>query len=237
MIVTLDFVCLRLNPENQAPEVMLQKRQKEPEIGQNALVGGWVWEEAKEVGGDFDKDLDEAVERILSQKVGMKPSYLERVKPEGSFYRDPNLGWSVTLPHLCLFNRTDTADLQDRPGISWVGVNEILSGDFPLPYDHVKLVASAYDVFLNKIKYSSIILYLLPEQVTILEIVDVYHTLGIKVSKQTIFSRWVNTGLLTETGEIKKTASRGRAPMLYRLSEESLSYFDSEIGKSYRSKR
>lgn len=234
MIVTLDFVCLRLSPETGIPEVMLQTRNKEPELGRDALVGGWIWEEPQEEGGAFDETLDDAVTRILSLKVGILPKYTERVKPEGGLYRDPNLGWSVTLPHLCLFNRTDTKDLEERSDISWIPVSKILSGAFDLPYDHQKLVANAYEVFLNKVKYSSILLYLLPDQVAIPEIVQAYETLGVLVSKQTIFSRWVNTGLLIETGEHQEKKGRGRAPMLYRLMEQSLSYFDSEIGKSYR---
>ncbi|TBW55449.1 NUDIX hydrolase [Marinobacter halodurans] len=236
MIVTLDFVCLRLNRETRAPEVMLQKRQKSPELGRDALVGGWVWERPEKEGGPCDVTLDDAVARILSQKVGLQPSYLERVKPEGGLNRDPSLGWSVTLPHLCLFNRADNEALQTRPGIRWVSAESILSGEFPLPYDHGKLVASAYEVFLNKIKYSSLLLYLLPEQVAIAEIVEAYAVLGIRVSKQTVFSRWVNAGLLIETGERRESGSRGRAPMLYRLTERSLSYFDSEIGKSYKTR-
>lgn len=234
MIVTLDFVCLRLSPDTGAPEVMLQKRKKAPELGKDALVGGWIWEEPAEEGGAYDKDLDDAVTRIMSEKVGMQPTYLERVKSEGGLYRDPNLGWSVTIPHLCLFNRTDIEALEERPGITWVAVSDIASGAFKLPYDHRKLVENAYEVFLNKVRYSSILLYLLPDQVTIPEIVEAYQVLGIQVSKQTVFSRWVNPGLLVETGEQKSTGSRGRAPMLYRLEEDTLSYFDSEIGKTYR---
>lgn len=237
MVVTLDFVCLRLNPETGAPEVMLQKRAKEPELGVDALVGGWIWEEPQEPAGPYDVTLDDAVTRILETKIGIQPTYLERVKPEGGMYRDENLGWSVTLPHLCLFNRTENAELQDRADISWVTVDDILSGKFELPHDHQKLVANAFEVFLNKIKYSSILLYLMPDQVTIPEIVSAYQTLGIQVSKQTIFSRWVNSGLLVETGEQKEKGGRGRSPMLYRLSEEKLTYFDSEIGKTYKARQ
>ena len=237
MIVTLDFVCLRLNPQTRVPEVMLQKRQKEPNLGKDALVGGWIWEKPMEEGGQYDQDLDQAVARILDQKVGVQPTYLERVKSEGGLDRDPDLGWSVTIPHLCLFNRTDNEELQERPDISWVSVQEIINGEIVLPYDHNKLVASAYEVFLNKVRYSSILLYLLPQQVTIPDIVEAYQVLNIQVSKQTIFSRWVNTGLLAETGEQKEKSGRGRAPMFYRLTETSLSYFDSEIGKSYKPKQ
>jgi len=235
MIVTLDFVCLRLNPRTTVPEVMLQTREKEPEMGRDALVGGWIWEDAKD-GGAYDEDLNQAVDRILSQKVGIRPTYIERAKPEGSVFRDPTLGWSVTLPHLCLFNRTDTEVLEERPGISWISVQDVLEGACELPFDHKNLVRSAFEVFLNKVRYSSILLYLLPQDVTIPEIVEAYKTLGVQVSKQTIFSRWVNSGLLTETGQHKETGTRGKSPMLYRLNESTLSYFDSEIGKTYRAK-
>lgn len=231
MIVTLDFVCLRLNPETREPEVMLQKRTKDPELGRDALVGGWVWEKPEEPGGEYDEDLDAAVERILAKKVGLEPTYVERARPEGSLYRDPSLGWSVTLPHLCLFNQMDSDHLQGRPGISWVSVKKIVGGDCKLPFDHEKLVKSVFELFLNKVRYSSMLLYLLPRRFTIPELVGAYQILGIQVSKQTVFSRWVNPGLLVETGEHKEQVGRGRSPMFYQLNEASMSYFDSEIGK------
>ena len=223
MVVTLDFICLRLNPDSGQPEVMLQQRQRGPEKGLDALVGGWVWEQPVEEGGEFDETLDDAVVRIMGQKVGPMPSYLEQVRVEGSLHRDPALGWSVTIPHLCLFNRDDTDSLQTREGIRWAPLPSILEGACPLPYD----------AFLNKIKYSSLLLYLLPEKVAVSQIVDAYDTFGIRVTKQTVFSRWVNPGLLVDTGERKSLSARGQASKLYRLEESSLSYFDSEIGKSY----
>ncbi|MFL1485315.1 NUDIX hydrolase [Marinobacter sp. LN3S78] len=233
MVVTLDFICLRLNPDSGQPEVMLQQRQRGPEKGRDALVGGWVWEQPVEEGGEFDETLDDAVTRIMRQKVGPMPSYLEQVRVEGSLQRDPTLGWSVTIPHLCLFNRDDTESLQTREGIRWAPLASILEGGCPLPFDHRTLVANAYDAFLNKIKYSSLLLYLLPEKVAVSQIVDAYDTFGIRVTKQTVFSRWVNPGLLVDTGERKSLGARGQASKLYRLEEDSLSYFDSEIGKSY----
>ncbi|MFC4259042.1 NUDIX hydrolase [Marinobacter lacisalsi] len=233
MVVTLDFICLRLNPETGQPEVMLQHRTHGPEEGRYALVGGWVWEQPQEEGGEFDRTLEDAVRRIMERKVGLMPSYLEQVRAEGSISRDPALGWSVTIPHLSLFSRDDTGILQTREGIRWVALESILDGQYPLPFDHRTLVTTAHEAFLNKIKYSSLLLYLLPEKVAVSQIVAAYETFGIRVTKQTVFSRWVNTGLLTDTGERKSLSARGQASKLYRLDEDSLSYFDSEIGKSY----
>lgn len=234
MVVTLDFVCIRLNPASGEPEVMLQKRQKDPEAGRYALIGGWVWEAPAEEGAEYDRDLLEASHRILRSKTGFLPSYLEQVGCEGSLTRDPSLGWSVTIPHLCLFNRPEMADLESRPDIRWEPVNAILSGDASLPFDHSLLVRKALDAFVNKIRYSSLLLYLLPDKVSISQIEDAYEIFGIKVKKQTVFSRWVNTGLLVETGEQQPSSARGRPSKLYRLAEDSLTYFDSEIGKTYK---
>jgi 8-oxo-dGTP diphosphatase len=233
MVVTLDFICLRLNPESGLPEVMLQERQKGPESGRYALVGGWVWEEPASDGGGSDETLGDAVTRILKGKVGFLPSHLEKLPPEGSVTRDASLGWSVTIPFLCLFNRPDMAELDQQDGIKWEPIESILAGEYPLPFDHRKLVNIAYEAFLNKIKYSSLLLYLLPEKVAVRQIVEAYDIFGICVKKQTVFSRWVNTGLLAETGEKRSMAAKGQPSKLYGLEEESLSYFDSEIGKSY----
>jgi ADP-ribose pyrophosphatase YjhB (NUDIX family) len=197
-------------------------------------VGGWIWD-SPQGDGELDQTLDDAVERILTAKVGFMPSYLEQVPVEGSFTRDPSLGWSVTVPFLCLFNRPTMAELERQPGIKWQPIECVLDGGYSLPFDHQKLVSTAYEAFLNKIKYSSLLLYLLPESVAISQIEDAYEIFGIKVKKQTVFSRWVNTGLLVETGERQLLAAKGQPSKLYRLKEESLTYFGSEIGKTYKS--
>lgn len=233
MVVTLDFVCIRLNTETGTPEVMLQKRKTEPEAGRFALIGGWIWEAPTEEGAEYDQDLQGAAHRILRTKTGFLPSYLEQVSCEGSLTRDPSLGWSVTIPYLCLFNRPEMADLESRPDIRWEPIDAILSGHVPLPFDHSLLVGKAVDAFVNKIRYSSLLLYLLPEKVTVSQIEDAYELFGVNVKKQTVFSRWINTGLLVETGELS-TPTRGRPSKLYRLTETSLTYFDSEIGKTYK---
>ncbi|OEY67669.1 NUDIX hydrolase [Marinobacter sp. X15-166B] len=236
MVVTLDFICLRLNPDNGQPEVMLKERLKGPHEGQYALVGGWVREHPLDDGNGYDHTLEDAVTRILTSKVGFLPSYLEKLPPEGSATRDPALGWSVTIPFLCLFNRPDMAELDQQDSIRWESIDGILTGASPLPFDHRKLVRLAYDAFLNKIKYSSLLLYLLPEKVAVSQIVHAYEIFGICVKKQTVFSRWINPGVLVETGERRAIAAKGQPSRLYRLEESSLSYFDSEIGKSYRMK-
>lgn len=233
MVVTLDFICLRFNHETGKPEVMLQKRTKGPAAGQYALIGGWVWEGPEPGSPQFDLTLDDAVERIMRSKAGLMPRYLEQVKVEGSLNRDPDIGWSVTIPYLCLFSRADAGVNREEEGIHWEPLEAILSGAYPLPFDHGTLVANAYSAFQNKIKYSSLLLYLLPEQVSISQVVDAYALFGITVKKQTVISRWVKTGLLAETGEKKSVNTKGPAATLYRLVEPELTYFDSEIGKSY----
>ena len=234
MVVTLDFICLRLNPETGQPEVMIKERLTGPENGRHALVGGWVREKPLKSGNAYDHTLEDAVTRILNSKVGFLPSYLEKLPPEGSATRDTSLGWSVTIPFLCLFNRPDMAELDQQDGIRWETIDAVLTGASPLPFDHRKLVKLAYEGFLNKIKYSSLLLYLLPEKVAVSQIVDAYEIFGICVKKQTVFSRWINPGLLAETGEKRSIAAKGQPSRLYRLEEASLSYFDSEIGKSYK---
>jgi ADP-ribose pyrophosphatase YjhB (NUDIX family) len=233
MIVTLDFICLRMNHETGLPEVMLQERKKAPEAGRFALVGGWVWEKPAKGSDLCDRTLDDAVKRIMQNKVGFMPSYLEQFKAEGSLTRDPSLGWSVTIPHLCLFNRPDNEVLYRQAGFHWEPLQNLLDGSYPLPFDHQTLVRNAHEVFVNKIRYSSLLLYLLPEKVAIKEIVDAYALFGIRVTKQTIISRWISEGLLVDTGEKRKVTLKGPASVLYRLKEPSLSYFDSEIGKRY----
>ena len=232
MINTIDFACFRLNQGRL--EVLLQKRDKpkEPAFGEFALIGGFIWDESRE-GNDRDLTLDDAIERILQQKVGLKPSYFEQVGAVGSLHRDPR-GWSMTVLHFCFFNDEDTERLAQRESMKWVAVDDIFDGQITLPFDHEKLVETAFETMGHKCTYSSLPLYLLPNHFTVAEIIRVMGLFGLDVSKQTVINRWVKSGLIEETGlkADAPTPRGGKKANLYRLKESGLSYFNNSIGRS-----
>lgn len=231
MIVTLDFICLRLNMTDKRLDVLLHERSQGPETGSMALPGGWVWEQSEDHGDYYDDDLSDSVSRILRIKVGVVPSYMEQIPVQGGLKRDPSLGWSVTIPHFCILNEDDEAKVLEDGQSEWISVEEVCSREYVLPFDHNQLVSSAYDVFLNKITYSSLLLNLMPKEFIIADVVNAFTIFGLSVSKQTVINRMVKTGIIVDTGKIAAPTGPGKPASLYRVANPNVIYFDAAVGK------
>lgn len=231
MIVTIDLACFRVTSDF-TPQVLLKRRvnEKEPAYGEFALVGGWIWEKPIESGGVYDKTADNAVERIIETRIGVKPTFIEQIPSVGNESRDSR-GWSLTLPHYCLFNDSDTSKFDDSDDFKWVSVEEVLSGKEKLPFDHQKLVAKCWAAFTLKSSYSSVGMYILPDLFTFSDAIKVFANLGVKLSKQTISHRWERVGLIKGTGETRKIKAQ-RPAELFQLCEHTLTYFG--VGLEYQ---
>jgi 8-oxo-dGTP diphosphatase len=156
----------------------------------------------------------------------LSPRYIEQIEAKGSSTRDSR-GWSVTLPHISLIGGSD--EIVENRDIAWSNYFKTIN-EFSLPFDHNELLLSCFNVLLNKAKYTSILLYLLNDKFTISEAVEIFKYFDLKVSKQTIYNRWVKAGLIKETGEFSQNAKGGKPAALYGLCEKELSYFDIAIG-------
>lgn len=224
MFVTLDFINLRFNQGRI--EVLLSKRDNKdlPEYGKFSIQGGMVWEESLDNSGK-DDDLEQASSRIIRDKLGLSPSYVEQLQAVGSSTRDSR-GWSVTLPHLSLLSPLESHIDDDK--FRWIDIANIDTG--MLPFDHYELLTKGLSALKNKAKYTSVLLYLLNDKFTIANAVEIFSYFNLKVSKQTIHSRWVKSGLIIETGQFSQNSKGGKPASLYQLSEKELSYFDIAIG-------
>jgi ADP-ribose pyrophosphatase YjhB (NUDIX family) len=115
MISTIDTVLLRI-ADNELQVLLWQRPQDSRAFASEwALPGGWVLEE-------HDQTLEQATCRILEQKVGLKPDYIEQVATIGNHHRDP-AGWSITVLQLALI-RYSHSQLQ-HPDTQWVSVDAV----------------------------------------------------------------------------------------------------------------
>lgn len=231
MISTLDYICVRLN--GKVPEVLLRKRdnEAEPAYGEFTIIGGMVWENRIDGSEVYDKTLSNTSSRILEMKVGkgFNPSYMEVLEPMGGEDRDSR-GWSITIPHLCLFKHEDTFSLSDNGNFIWVSLEEVVSGEHKLPFDHNKLVSNAYESLINKCKYSSILFYLLSRLFTVANVVSAFNSFGYEVSKQTVINRWVKKELIVATGGFIQNLKGGKPASVYKVVDDQLQYFDFSVG-------
>ncbi|WP_233468152.1 NUDIX hydrolase [Zooshikella ganghwensis] len=210
-LCSVDVVIFRLH--NQQLQVLTCARKQHPHIGQLGLPGGFI-------DIDQDKDLDATAHRKLHEKTGMRAPYLEQVGTVGNPQRDPR-GWSVTVIYYALLPGTDIQ--QQTEDVRWCNI----VGDSvteQLAFDHNHLISQALERLRNKIQYTSLPVYLLPEEFTLADIRDVFAAILKKAPPmRSIRNRFLHEDLLEDTG--KKRYGSNRPAALYRLKKTAKAHF------------
>lgn len=213
-IVTVDIVLLTLH--EGALSVVLLPRPSEPYLGCPALIGGYLH-------NDEDLTAEDAVDRILQAKAGLRGIFFEQLQTFASADRDPR-GWSVSIAYFALVPQemllgSSTALLfrtADEPG--------------SMPFDHEAIVKAALDRLRGKGGYSTIPARLLPEEFTMPDLQAIYEIVMGSALDQSAFRRKVGElGLLEEIkGRKRRTKDAKRPTTLYRL-KEPMSVFDRRL--------
>lgn len=206
--VSVDVVVFKLT--NTGLDVLLVKRNAPDSPFHNcwALPGGTI--------EDTDADLDAAAHRTLKRRTNTDVPYLEQVCTVGNATRDPR-GWSNTTVYFALVGSDFGNDLsQSDDTLAWVPVkSETLE---KLAFDHTILFNQALTRMRNKMAYSLLPAYFLPEKFGLSELQSVYERiLDKKQDKSSFREQMKKLDGLVDTGEKK---SFGGAPAsLYKLKE------------------
>jgi len=220
-ITTVDVVVLTL--KDHKLHILLTEREKEPFAGWLSLPGGFVFT-------DEDKTLDDAADRILLQKTGVRSPYFEQLSGFGSSTRDPR-GWSVSFAYVSLMPWEDVEVAQAGRNVNdvkCVAVDDLKPG--MLAFDHEEIVAKALERLRNKVNYSTMPAYLLPKKFTITQLQKVYEeVLGTPIDKSA-FRKKVNAlDFLETTGE--KETGKHRPAEVFQLKPDALICFRSNLTK------
>jgi ADP-ribose pyrophosphatase YjhB (NUDIX family) len=173
-----------------------------------ALPGGFV--DIRE-----DIDLESCALRKLQQKTGVKSPYLEQVGSWGGLKRDPR-GWSATHVYFALI----PAPTQPPHGVqnsdaAWFPVTG-QSVKMKLAFDHTKLLDAAIQRLRNKVEYTSLPAYLLPEEFTLSDLQHMYEIVLERHIEKSAFRTRVFAANLVEPVD-KVRAGPNRPAQLYRL--------------------
>ncbi|PWK49865.1 NUDIX hydrolase [Pleionea mediterranea] len=206
MINTIDTVGVRF--KNDTVQILLSRRDKNPYEGEYALPGGWVFE-------DQDKNLSDAVERVIKTKTNHQLSYYEQVHTIGNSQRDPR-DWSVTVVYLCLFSSNPLPE--NKQDVKWVEVNKILSDEFSLPFDHKDLVALAMERLRSKAMYTTLPGFLCEDVFSMKDYQNVAEqVIGSKLNDRGLRIRLEESNALVDA---KMTRQTGKRPAkLFRLAD------------------
>lgn len=200
-ILTVDAVLLTL--ADGALHAALFKRDAPPFQDQWALPGGYV-----HVGEDDSAKA--AAARVLLQKTGVTSPYLEEFGTVSGPARDPR-GWSLSVVYYALV----PAPLLP-PSVALFPVAALPN----LPFDHAAIVAGVVARVRSKASYSSLPVYLCPDEFTISELHAVYQAVLDDTLNMANFRRKLeDLDVLEEIPGATRASGRNRPAQLYRVAK------------------
>jgi len=217
--VTVDLTIFTI--KNGKLSVLLIERGDHPFKGQWALPGGFV---------DTTESLEEAAARELKEETNLsiEDGYLEQLGTYGRPGRDPR-GFIVSTAYVALAPNIETPTAgDDARNARFFAIDEVLSKDFDLAFDHADIITDGLDRVRAKIEYAPIApKFISDDSFTISELRNVYEIVwGIQLVPSN-FRRKVQSvkDFLVPVGE-KRTSDLpgGRASDLYKAGSADVIY-------------
>lgn len=205
ILVALD--CIIFGFDGEALQLLLIKRNFEPEFGKWSLMGGFL---------HADEDLHDAATRILFALTGLENNYLEQLQTFGAVNRDPvERTLSVVYYSLVTINDQDPLALKSH-NASWIDL-----GNKPtLIFDHDQMVEAALRQLRYKAALYPIGFELLPEKFTVPQLQKLYEAIyNVKLDRRNFSRKIMATELLVGTGE-KDYTSVTKKGQLFKLNKE-----------------
>jgi len=210
--VTVDLVIFTVSQDRL--QALLVRRASEPFSGQWSIPGGFL---------HTGETLEQAAQRVMEEKTGVKEAYLEQLFTFGRPERDPRARViTVTYFALIPWKRLPRPESTQISGVDWFPVE-----DAPrLAFDHSEILDFAVSRLRAKAGYSSIVYGLLPEAFRLSDLQKVYEVImNHSFDKRNFRKRMLASGLLEPTGQ-KDLVGAHRPAMLYQFKKHELVFFD-----------
>lgn len=191
--LAVDAVCFRIN--NSELEVLLGKVVTVSKYdGYFAHIGGLI---------RVDETAEEAVDRLLRDKAGIKEIYKEQLYTFSGIDRDPR-GRVVSVAYLALAPKGEIEEAGKKSvETKWAPVRGLKG----LAYDHDNITKVALERLRSKIIYTDIARHLMPKEFTLSDLQKVYEAvIGESMDKRNFRKRVLSLGNLRDT---KRTIKRG----------------------------
>ncbi len=204
-LISVDLVAFKLASNNRLQVLTHQL----PETPLLQLPAG-------RIDSEQDQSLQDTAKRQLERFTKEPATYYEQVITIGDNHRDSR-GWSLTVVYYALLQPSDEQMLSEDS--RWIDIVDGKPAE-PLAYDHSQLVMEALARMKNKIQYSALPIYLLPEAFTLSDIQNVFSIVLDKAPPmRSIRNRFINSDLLINTGQ--KRHGSNRPATLYRANANS----------------
>lgn len=204
-LISVDLVAFKIASNNRLQVLTHQM----PETPLLQLPAG-------RIDSEQDQSLQDTAKRQLERFTKDSATYYEQVITIGDNHRDSR-GWSLTVVYYALLQPCDEQVLSEDS--RWIDIIDGKPAE-ALAYDHAQLVMEALERLRNKIQYSALPVYLLPEAFTLSDIQNVFSIVLDKAPPmRSIRNRFINSDLLVDTGQ--KRHGSNRPATLYRVNVNS----------------
>ncbi|MEM9161805.1 MAG: NUDIX domain-containing protein [Cyanobacteria bacterium P01_F01_bin.4] len=213
--VGVDNVIFSVDTDQNRLLVLLVMRHDEPYVGHWCLPGTLVRQ---------GESLEDAADRVLSEKIRVNNLYLEQLYTFGGPHRDPREAEDaydiryLSVSYFALVRFVEAELIADGvSGIAWYPLSRVPK----LAFDHNEILDYGYRRLRNKLEYSPVAFDVLPDTFTLSDLYQLYATvLGEDFSDYSNFrTRLLKLGFLTDTG-VKASRGAGRPASLYRFDAE-----------------
>ena len=193
-----------LTIKNNALQVLLIKREKEPFIGKWAIPGGYV---------RLSENLEQAAVRILKEKTDVDNVYLEKLYTFGDPLRHPDAR-VITCVYFALVRYEDVKVLESDE-VAWYPVDKLPA----LAFDHKEIIDYTRARTRLSLRSCPVAYQLLKEKFTLTEMQRVYELImGKELDKRNFRKKVLGTEGLIELDEFTKASSK-RPARLYQYKQ------------------
>jgi len=170
-------------------KILLTKRDQHPFMGMPALPGVFV---------RMDETLDEAAGRGAMDKAGVRDIYFEQLYTWSDIDRDPRMR-IISVSYISFTNADRLENISS--GSALYDVEDILSDETQLAFDHKKMIRYGRERIRNKVGYSDIAFEFIPEKFTLPQLQRVYEILLGKKLYKANFRKQISSRI-SETDEM-----------------------------------
>ncbi len=155
--------------EDDRLKLLMVERSEDPFAKMSALPGVFV---------GIKETLDEAAERGIEEETGLKDIYFEQLYTFGEVDRDPRMRIvSVAYMALVPIEKMNYHAGERTLSARLVDVEDLLSSDTEVAFDHKRIIAYARQRLANKVEYTGIAFHLVEEEFTLPKLQKVYEIL------------------------------------------------------------
>lgn len=207
--VTVDLSIFTIR--DGALSILLVQRGADPYAGAWALPGGFV---------NPDEDASAAAVRELAEETGVDvfSGHLEQLRTYSAPDRDPRMR-VVSIAHVAFApSLPEPVAGSDAAAARWWTVEDVLSGELELAFDHAQIVSDALERVRSKIEYTTLASQFVTEPFTLAELRSVYGAVWGTPPRMSSFRRKVlsTDGFVIPVDDRTTTPVGGRPALLYR---------------------